>query len=44
MRRMLGLEDGLVDALFGFSRPLTGAHFWCPPVREGRLDLRHLDL
>ncbi len=37
MRRMCGLEDGVVDALFQFSRPLRGACYWCPPVQEGRL-------
>ncbi len=42
MRRMAGCDDGLVDALFGISRPLTGAHFWCPPMRDARLDLRQL--
>lgn len=40
MRRMAGLEDGIVDALFRFSRPTTGGYYWCPPVSEGRLDLR----
>lgn len=44
MRRMAGHDDGLVDALFGISRPITGAYFWCPPLREGRLDLRRLGL
>ena len=39
MRRMAGLEDGVVDALFGISRPVTGAYFWCPPVRDGALDV-----
>ncbi len=43
LRRMSGVEDGVVDALFGFSRPETGAVFWCPPVRDGALDLRALD-
>lgn len=42
LRRMVGLEDGVVDALFRFTRPVTGAHFWCPPLREGRLDLSAL--
>ena len=42
MRRMAGYDDGLVDAMFGISRPLTGAHFWCPPMRDARLDLRQL--
>jgi putative iron-dependent peroxidase len=39
MRRMAGLEDGISDALFRFSRPLTGAYYWCPPLAGGRLDL-----
>ncbi|WP_294532494.1 Dyp-type peroxidase [uncultured Rhodoblastus sp.] len=39
MRRMAGLEDGIGDALFRFSRPLTGGYYWCPPVADGRLDL-----
>jgi len=39
LRRMTGLEDGVPDALFRFSRAVTGAYYWCPPVREGRLDL-----
>lgn len=39
MRRMAGLEDGIVDALFTFSRPLAGGYYWCPPLKAGRLDL-----
>ncbi len=39
MRRMLGLEDGIVDALFRFTRPVSGAYFWCPPMVGGRLQL-----
>ena len=39
MRHMAGLDDGIVDALFGFSRPVTGGYYWCPPLRDGRLDL-----
>lgn len=39
MRRMAGLDDGVVDALFTFSKPVTGAAYWCPPVRGGHLDL-----
>ncbi|HWB82037.1 MAG TPA: Dyp-type peroxidase, partial [Nannocystaceae bacterium] len=42
LRRMVGAEDGIVDGLFGFSRPTTGAFFWCPPVRGDLLDLRAL--
>lgn len=44
MRRMAGLDDGIVDALFTFSRPVTGAYYWCPPVATGKLDLRALGL
>lgn len=44
LRRMLGLDDGITDALFRISRPLSGAYFWCPPVHSGRLDLRALGL
>ncbi len=44
LRRMVGLEDGLVDALFGISRPISSAYFWCPPTHAGRLDLRQLGL
>ena len=39
LRRMVGLEDGIPDALFRFSRAIGGAYYWCPPVRDGRLDL-----
>jgi putative iron-dependent peroxidase len=44
MRRMAGQDDGIVDAMFKISKPVTGAYFWCPPMREGRLDLRRLGL
>lgn len=43
-RRMTGAEDGITDALFGFTRPVGGAYFWCPPMHGGRLDLRALGL
>jgi putative iron-dependent peroxidase len=42
--RMVGVEDGVNDALFRFTRPITGAYFWCPPLKDGRLDLAALDL
>lgn len=44
MRRMAGLEDGVVDGLFSMSKPVTGSYFWCPPVRNGQLDLRAVGL
>lgn len=43
-RRMLGIEDGIVDALFKFTRPETGAYFWCPALASGRLDLSPLEI
>ena len=42
LRRMVGAEDGIRDALFDFTRPITGAYFWCPPLAEGQLDLSTL--
>jgi porphyrinogen peroxidase len=42
MRRMAGLDDGIVDGVFKLSRPINGAYFWCPPMRGGKLDLRRL--
>lgn len=44
LRRMVGLEDGIVDGLFSFSRPMTGGYYWCPPMLGDRLDLSHLGL
>jgi len=44
LRRMAGLDDGITDALFKFTRPVTGAYFWCPAMRRGRLDLAPLGL
>ena len=44
LRRMAGLEDGITDALFKFTRPVSGAYFWCPGLRRGRLDLAPLGL
>lgn len=42
LRRMVGEEDGITDGMFRFSRPISGSYFWCPPVADGRLDLRAL--
>ena len=44
LRRMVGLDDGVTDALFKFTRPVTGAYYWCPGMRRGRLDLAPLGL
>ena len=43
-RRMMGVEDGVTDGLFTFTRPVTGAYFWCPPVKDGRVDLGALGI
>lgn len=39
LRRMAGVEDGIADALFRFTKPVTGGYFWCPPMRNGRIAL-----
>lgn len=44
LRRMVGAEDGQVDALFSFTTPVTGSFFWCPPFRDGKLDLSALGI
>jgi len=42
LHRMVGHDDGIVDGLFSFSRPVTGGFYWCPPVTGTRLDLSAL--
>jgi len=42
--KMLGKDDGIVDALYSFTRPITGAYYWCPPIKAGKLDLSRLDI
>ena len=42
--RMAGLEDGVVDALFSFTRPITGGYYWCPPSLKAGLDWSALQL
>uniref|UniRef100_UPI003CC92235 Dyp-type peroxidase PROSS variant n=1 Tax=Pseudomonas putida TaxID=303 RepID=UPI003CC92235 len=42
LRRMSGLEDGIIDGLYRFSRPLTGGYYWCPPMSETGVDLSAL--
>ena len=44
LRRMVGGEDGVTDALFKFTRPVSGAYFWCPPIKDGQLDLSILGI
>ena len=35
---------GVADAISRISRPVTGSYLWCPPIVDGRLDLRQLGL
>lgn len=42
LARMVGAEDGVVDALFRFTRPVSGSYYWCPPMVSGRLNLSAL--
>ena len=44
LNRMIGAEDGVTDALFTFTRPISGSYFWCPPFRDERLDLSALGI
>jgi putative iron-dependent peroxidase len=44
LSRMLGREDGVTDALFRFTRPVSGGYYFCPPLAGGQLDLRALGL
>ena len=37
MRRMAGLNDGIIDALFTFSQPINSAYFYCPAIENGQL-------
>ena len=39
LRRMSGLEDGIIDGLYRYSRPLNGGYYWCPPMKDGHMDL-----
>ncbi|BFM11640.1 Dyp-type peroxidase [Simiduia litorea] len=39
MYRMTGSADGIRDALFDISRPLTSAYYWCPALDNNRLVL-----
>jgi putative iron-dependent peroxidase len=44
LRRMTGHDDGISDALFRFTRPLTGGYYWCPPLGAAGIDLQALGL
>jgi putative iron-dependent peroxidase len=44
LRRMAGRDDGVLDGILSFSRAVTGGYYFCPPLHEGRLDLRAIAL
>ncbi len=41
--RMTGADDGIEDGLFQFSHVLNSAYYWCPPVKQGKLNLAAID-
>ena len=44
LTRMIGENDGRIDAPFPFTTPVTGSYFWCPPRLGGVLNLKCLGL
>jgi porphyrinogen peroxidase len=44
LRRMLGMDDRIVDQIFSFTRPVSGGYYWCPPLKDARLDLSYIGL
>jgi porphyrinogen peroxidase len=44
LNRMTGRDDDIIDALFTISQALSGSYFWCPPAKDGGLDLSALEL
>jgi putative iron-dependent peroxidase len=44
MDRMMGQDDSIMDGIFKFTLPITGAYYWCPPVKNGKIDLRALGI
>ena len=44
LTRMVGAEDGMIDGLFSISTPISGAYFWCPPMKNGKLNLRAINI
>lgn len=37
LARMVGADDGITDAVFKMSKPITGSFFWCPPIENGQI-------
>ena len=44
LNRMLGHDDDIQDAIFNFTKPINGAYFWCPPMKNEKLDLTALNI
>jgi porphyrinogen peroxidase len=44
LRRMAGLEDGILDGLLSFTRAVSGGYYFCPPLDGDALDLRTIGL
>lgn len=44
LSRMVGADDSVIDGIFSFTKPINGAYYWCPPVKNGKLDLSALGL
>lgn len=44
LKRMVGGEDGVTDALFTFTQPVSGGYYWCPALKDGKLDLSPLGI
>lgn len=44
LARMAGAEDGITDAIFNFSKPVSGSYFWCPPMKNSALDFSALNI
>ena len=42
LKSMVGQDDGIVDGLFSFTQPISGSYFWCPPIKNGQIDLSFL--
>ncbi len=42
LARMVGMDDGITDALFTFSKPISGNYYWCPPLGKEGLNLAQL--
>ena len=44
LNKMIGHDDGIQDGLFSFTKPITGAYLWCPPMKNEKLDLSKLGI